>query len=121
MGTVLAEVRTRHHTNKVKVKVKLILEQAKKTQRGSTISLTSALNESGWLTPRPGRFTPGKETRYPLYRRLGGPQGRSGRVRNISSPIGFDPRTVQPVASRYADCAIPAHRHHTNTSSKDYL
>ena len=22
---------------------------------------------------------------------------------------GFDPRTVQPVASRYTDCAIPAH------------
>ena len=28
-----------------------------------------------WLAPRPGRFTPWKETRYPLYRRLGGPQG----------------------------------------------
>jgi hypothetical protein len=26
---------------------------------------------------------PGKETRYPLYRKLGGPQGRSGRVRKI--------------------------------------
>jgi hypothetical protein len=23
---------------------------------------------------------------------------------------GLDPRTVQPVASRYADCAIPAHK-----------
>ena len=23
-------------------------------------------------------------------------------------PPGFDPRTVQPVASRYTDCAIPA-------------
>jgi hypothetical protein len=55
----------------------------------------------GWLAPRPGRFTPGKETRYPLYRRLGGPQGRSGRMRKISPPPGFDPRTVQPVASRY--------------------
>jgi hypothetical protein len=32
-----------------------------------------------------------------LYRKLGGPQGRSGRVRKISG--GFDPRTVQPVAS----------------------
>jgi hypothetical protein len=29
---------------------------------------------------------------------LGGPQGRSGRVRNISPLPGFDPRTVQPVA-----------------------
>ena len=45
---------------------------------------------------------PGK-TRYSLYRRLGGPQGRSGRVRKISPPPGLDPRTVQPVASRYAD------------------
>ena len=45
-------------------------------------------------------FTPGK-TWYPLYRRLGGPQGRSGLVRKISPPPGFDPRTVQPVASRY--------------------
>jgi hypothetical protein len=56
---------------------------------------------------------PGK-TRYPLYRRLDGPQGRSGRVRNISPPPGFflyrsvysfDPRTVQPVVSHSADWA----------------
>jgi hypothetical protein len=44
---------------------------------------------------------PGK-TRYPLYR-MGVPQGRSGQVRKTSPPQGFDPRTVQPVASRYAD------------------
>ena len=50
----------------------------------------------------PGRFYTGK-TRYPLYRRLGGPQGRFGHVRKISPPPGLDPRTVQPVASRYAD------------------
>jgi len=47
-------------------------------------------------------------TRYPLYRRLGGLQGRSGMVRKISPPLRFDPRTVQPVASRYTDWAIPA-------------
>jgi hypothetical protein len=40
------------------------------------------------------------------YRRRG---GRSGRVRKISPPPGFDPRTVQPVASHYTDWAIPAH------------
>ena len=58
----------------------------------------------GWgSAPRPSRFT-----RYALYRRLGGPQGRSGRVRKISPPPGFDPRTVQPVASRYTGYAIPA-------------
>jgi len=56
------------------------------------------------------RFTPWKETRCPLFRRLGGPQGRSGLVRKISSPPGFDPRTVQTVASRYTDWAIPVHK-----------
>ena len=67
----------------------------------STISLTSALEGGGWLTPRPGRFIPVKQTRYPLYRWLGGPQGRSGRVRKISTPLRFDPRTLKPVASLY--------------------
>jgi hypothetical protein len=52
---------------------------------------------------------PGK-TRYPLYRRLGGFQGRSGRVRKIlPPPPGFDHRTIQSVASRYNDYAIPAY------------
>ena len=72
----------------------------------STLSLTSALDRGGWSPPRPGRFTPRKETRYALYRRLGGPQGRSGRKRKISSLPEFDPRTVQPVAGRYTDWAI---------------
>jgi hypothetical protein len=79
----------------------------------STVPSTSALDGDGWSAPRPGRFTPGK-TRYPLYRRLGGPQGRSGRVRKISPPPGFDPWTVQPVASRYTDYAIPATHHIIN-------
>jgi hypothetical protein len=58
--------------------------------------------------PRPSRFTQGK-TRYPLYRSLGGPQGQSGQVQKISPPPGFDPWTVQLIASRYTDWAIPAH------------
>jgi hypothetical protein len=52
----------------------------------------------------PAALPPGK-TRYSLYRRLDGPQSRSGRVRKISPPPGFDP----PAASRYTDYAIPAH------------
>ena len=50
---------------------------------------------------------PSGKTRYPLYRRVGGPQGRSGRGRKISPAPGFDPRTVKPVASCYTDWAIP--------------
>jgi hypothetical protein len=61
----------------------------------------------GGQSHAPAALPPGK-TRYLLYRRLGGPQSRSGRVRRISPPTGFDPRTVQPVASRYTDWAIPA-------------
>ena len=55
----------------------------------------------------PAALTPVK-TQYPLYRRLGGPQGQSRRVRKISPTPAFDPRTVQPIASRYTDWAIPA-------------
>ena len=54
---------------------------------------------------RPGCSLTPQKTRYPLYRRQGGPQGRSEQVRKISLPPEFDPRTVQPVASRYTDYA----------------
>jgi hypothetical protein len=58
----------------------------------------------------PAALLPGK-TRYPLYRRLGGPQGRSGRVWKISPPPGFDPQTAPSVASRYTNRTIPAQGH----------
>ena len=51
---------------------------------------------------------PPAKTRDSLCRRLGGPQCRSGRVRKISPPPGFDLPTVLPVASHYTDWAIPA-------------
>jgi hypothetical protein len=54
--------------------------------------------EGEWSTPRPGRFTPEEEARYPLYRRLGGPQGRFGRLRKITPLPGFDHRTLLPEA-----------------------
>jgi hypothetical protein len=44
-----------------------------------------------------------------IVKSLGRAQDRSGRVRKISTTAGFDPRTVQPVASRYTDYDIPAH------------
>jgi hypothetical protein len=61
-------------------------------------SLASELDGVGDQRHAPANLAPG-ETRYPLYRRLGGPQGRSGRVRKVSPPPGLDPRTFQPVAS----------------------
>jgi len=55
-----------------------------------------------WSAARPGRTLPQGKTRYPLYRRLGGPQGRSGRPENLV-PNRIRSRTVQPVVSRYTD------------------
>jgi len=79
---------------------------AHRGSRGIAILFHDHSTRRGWgvnVTPRP-LFTPEK-TRYPLYRWLGGPQERSGQVRKISPLPGFDPRTVQPVASRYTDYA----------------
>jgi len=59
----------------------------------------------GGQSHAPAALPPGK-IQYPLYRRLGGTQGRAGRVQKISLPPGFDPRTVQPLSSRYTYCAI---------------
>ena len=73
----------------------------------STLSITSALDVVGGQLHAPVTLPPEK-TRYTLYTRLGGLQVPPGWVRKISSPPGFDPRTVQPVESRYTDWAIPA-------------
>ena len=43
---------------------------------------------------RPGHSLPAGKTRYPSHMRLGEPRTRSGQVRKISPPPGFDPRTV---------------------------
>jgi hypothetical protein len=83
---------------------KFTLEQGMKAQRGSrgvVVLFLQPRRKMGWVvsaTPRP--LYPGM-TRYPSYRRLGGFQGRSGPMRNILPPLGFDPRTIQPVTIRY--------------------
>ena len=69
----------------------------------STLFLTPALEGREGSASCPGHILPPGKTRYPLHKRLGGPQGRSGQVWKISPPPGFDPRTVQPVRSCYVD------------------
>jgi hypothetical protein len=69
------------------------LEQGMRARGGAEVQFYSFFNLSArmgrWPTPRPGHFTPGRETRYPLYRRLGVLQGRSGQVRKTSPPTGI--------------------------------
>ena len=70
-----------------------------------SLSWPTALEGCEGSASRPGRSWPLGKTRYPFYRRLGGPQCWSGQMRKISPPPVFDPRTVQPVASRCTDWA----------------
>ena len=94
----------------IKVKVKWSRYRpgvAQRVGRGIALLFHDRGTRRGWVvssTPRP-HFTPGKEpVLYPLYRRLGGPQGRSGWAENLV-PSGIRSRTVQPVVSRYMDWA----------------
>ena len=64
-----------------------------------------ALSSVAIPTELPG--PPGK-TRYPLYRRLGGPQGRCGRAENIV-PTGIRSRTFQHLAQSLYRLSYPAH------------
>jgi len=48
------------------------------------------------------------KTWHPLYRRLGGSQGCSGRLWKILLPLGFDPCTIQPAVSHFTDYAVLA-------------
>ena len=106
----------------LRVKVKVTLVQAlwlctgstdQRGSRGIALLFYDHCTRRGWgvsVTPR--RLLLPRKTRYPLHRRLGAPQARSGQVRKISPPPGSDPRTVQPVASRYTDYATRPVRLH---------
>ena len=85
---------------------------AHRGSRGIALSFHDHGTRRGWrvsVTPR-SLFTPWKDP-VPICRRLGGPQGRSGQLRKILPPPGFDCQTIQPVASRYTDWAVLVHIH----------
>jgi hypothetical protein len=50
----------------------------------STLPLTSALDGGGGLERHAPAALPPGMIRCPVYRRMGGPQGRSGQLRKIS-------------------------------------
>jgi hypothetical protein len=50
------------------------------------VFLASALVRGDWSASRPGRFTSGEKPRYPLDKRLGGPQNRSGQYGDSTLP-----------------------------------
>ena len=75
---------------------KAVPDHVKKTWGGVEVLVRSYLSPrlggGEWSTSRSGRFTPGKELRYPLNRRLGGLQSQSGRLeggKKILAPDGI--------------------------------
>lgn len=97
-----------------KEEVNFTLEQDINAQRRSRVQPYSLINLGArcvwWATPHLDHFTPDKETRYPLHKRLGGSRYRHGRVRQISSPRRSYPQTVHPVTSSCTGWDIPASR-----------
>ena len=93
------------HTKKVgRFSPVLYATKALRVSRGiALLFLGPRHSRWGWgVIPTPWPPLPPEKTRYPLYRRLCGPQGRSGRAENLV-PTGIRSRTVQPVVSRYTD------------------
>ena len=70
--------------------------------------MTAALERGEWSAARPGRTLPPGKTPYPFYRRLGGPQGRSGRAENLV-PTVIRSRTVQPRSQSLYRLSYPTH------------
>jgi hypothetical protein len=83
-------------------------------RRYSSYSFTTSVLDGGeWSASRPGRaLPPGKGPRYPLDRRLGGPQSRSGHrgYRKILCPrpgSNLDRPVVQSVVRHHTYWATP--------------
>ena len=106
---------------KVKVKVHCTLVQAlrlctgrtaRRGSRGVALPFHDHGTSRGWgvsVTPHP-LFSPPGKTRYPLYRRLGGSQGRSGQVRKISSPTGIRSLDLPAHSQSLYRLCYPAHQ-----------
>ena len=77
--------------------------------------MIAALEGGEWSAALPDRTLLPGNTCYPFYRRLGGPQGRSGRAKNLV-PTGIRSRTVQPVAQLLYWLSYPTHTQ-SNTES----
>jgi len=56
--------------------------------------MSAALEGGEWSAAHPGRTLPPGKTGYPFYRRLGGPQDRSGWAENLVSQIIMEIKNI---------------------------
>ena len=110
------------HFNKVKVKWSRYRPGvAQRVGRGVALLFHDRGTRRGWVVSSTPRTLPPGKTRYPFYRRMGGPEGRSGRAENLV-PTGFRSRIVQLVVSRYTDWATRptmVRSNHKNSNRKE--
>jgi hypothetical protein len=98
---------------KVKVKCNLVQalrlctgRMAHRGSRGIALLFHDHSTRRGWgvsVTPRP-LFTPGKDP-VPIVQKAGWAPGLVWAGAENLTPTGFDPWTIQPIASRYTDWA----------------
>ena len=108
-----------HWYMKVKVKVKCTLVQALRLCTGRTAyresrGIALPFHDNGtrggeWSASCPSCSLPLGKTRYPLYRRLGGPQGRSGQEQKILPPIGIRSPDRPARSQSLYQLSYPAH------------
>jgi len=67
--------------------------------------MTTALDGGERSASRPGRSLPPGKDPVPIVQEAGWAPGPVWKGAENLAPPGFDPRTVQPVASRYTDYA----------------
>jgi hypothetical protein len=76
-------------------------------RHSSTLSLTWTLYRDEWSTPGPSRCTPGQRNGAHSTRSWVGRTAGQESCRKFCPPPGIDQWTVQLVASRYTNYAIP--------------
>jgi hypothetical protein len=89
-------------------KVKVTLKQAYRTQRRSSCIVLLYFNLGtrwGWVVNTTPQALYPRNGPGPIIQEARCTLSRSERVRKNSLPLGFDPRNVQPIASRYSDYA----------------
>lgn len=74
---------------------------------GISLPIRNPAMEGGrWSAPRSDRFRRGKDP-IPIVKEVGWASETVWTVRKIWTPLGFDSRTVESVASFYTDLTIP--------------
>jgi hypothetical protein len=82
---------------------------AQRVGRGIALLFHDRDTRRVWVvSSTPSRTLPPGKNGYPFDRRLGGPQGRSGRAENLV-PTGIRSRTLQLVAQSLNRLSYPAH------------